>query len=57
MKMPTPNLWPLARTGQRLLHQAKRRITMVDAHRMVYLERGSAGPDRPTLVLIHGFAQ
>ncbi|WP_236744507.1 hypothetical protein [Marinobacter similis] len=36
---------------------AKRRITMVDAHRMVYLERGSAGPDRPTLVLIHGFAQ
>lgn len=56
MKMPTPNLWPLARTGQRLLHQAKRRTTMVDDHRMVYLERGTPGPDRPTLVLIHGFA-
>lgn len=56
MNLPTPNLWPIARTGQRLLHQAKRRVVTVDDHRMVYLERGTPGPDRPTLVLIHGFA-
>ncbi|WP_203299097.1 alpha/beta fold hydrolase [Marinobacter sediminum] len=56
MSLPAPNLWPLARIGQRLLHQAKRRVTTVDNHRMVYLERGTPGPNRPTLVLIHGFA-
>ncbi|WP_323053725.1 alpha/beta fold hydrolase [Marinobacter alexandrii] len=56
MNLPAPNVWPIARTGQRLLHLAKRRVATVDDHRMVYLERGTPGPDRPTLVLIHGFA-
>ncbi|MBW0148202.1 alpha/beta fold hydrolase [Marinobacter arenosus] len=56
MRIPTPNLWPAARTGQRLLLQARRRETRLDNHRMVYLERGKPGPDRPTVVLIHGFA-
>jgi len=56
MNLPTPNLWPLARTGQRWLLRAKRRETVIDGHRLVYLERGTASPTRPTLVLIHGFA-
>lgn len=56
MRIPTPNLWPAARTGQRLLLQARRRETRLDNHRMVYLERGKPGPGRPTVVLIHGFA-
>tara|TARA_B100000519_G_scaffold125936_1_gene108666 strand:+ start:675 stop:1481 length:807 start_codon:yes stop_codon:yes gene_type:complete len=29
---------------------------MVDGHKMVFLERGSPGVGRPTIVLIHGFA-
>lgn len=56
MRIPTPNLWPAARTGQRWLLQAKRRQTVIDGHRMVYLEKGSPGIQRPTLVLLHGFA-
>ncbi|MBW7471856.1 alpha/beta fold hydrolase [Marinobacter sp. F4218] len=56
MRIPAPNLWPVARTGQRLLLQARRREARLDNHRMVYLERGKPGPDRPTVVLIHGFA-
>ncbi|MBW4935136.1 alpha/beta fold hydrolase [Marinobacter sp. F4206] len=56
MRIPTPNLWPAARTGQRLLLQARRRETRLDNHRLVYLERGRPGPDQPTVVLIHGFA-
>lgn len=56
MNLPTPNLWPLARTGQRWLLQAKRRETRIDGHRLVYLERGAPGPSRPTVLLIHGFA-
>jgi len=56
MKLPTPNVWPLARTGQRLLLRAKRQETSVDGHRMVFLERGQANPGTPTLVLLHGFA-
>lgn len=54
--LPTPDLWPLARTGHRWLARAKRRETLVDGHRMVWLERGSPGQDRPTVVLLHGFA-
>lgn len=54
--IPVPNLWPLARTGQRWLLRARRRETRLDNHRMVFLERGTPGPGRPTLVLIHGFA-
>ncbi|MBR9870328.1 MAG: alpha/beta hydrolase [Gammaproteobacteria bacterium] len=56
MKLPTPDVWPLARTGQRLLLKAKRRETTVDGHRMVFLERGKAKSGAPTLVLLHGFA-
>ncbi|KAA1174233.1 alpha/beta fold hydrolase [Marinobacter salinexigens] len=56
MRIPAPNLWPAARTGQRLLLQARRREAMVDGHRMIFLERGVPGPDTPTVVLIHGFA-
>ncbi|MFV8572178.1 alpha/beta fold hydrolase [Marinobacter sp. SBS5] len=56
MKIPTPNVWPLARAGQRWLLRTKRRETSVDGHRLVYLERGKPGPDNPTLVLLHGFA-
>ncbi|MBC7185248.1 MAG: alpha/beta fold hydrolase, partial [Marinobacter sp.] len=56
MRIPTANLWPAARVSQRLLLQARRRSTLIDGHKMVYLERGRPGPDRPTLVLIHGFA-
>ncbi|OZB19076.1 MAG: alpha/beta hydrolase [Marinobacter sp. 34-60-7] len=56
MNLPVPNVWPLARTGQRWLLRAKRRHSQVDGHRMVFLERGTPGPDTPTLVLIHGFA-
>jgi pimeloyl-ACP methyl ester carboxylesterase len=56
MRIPTANLWPAARVGQRLLLQARRRDTLIDGHKLVYLERGKPGPDRPTLVLIHGFA-
>ncbi|MBS8240093.1 alpha/beta fold hydrolase [Marinobacter lipolyticus] len=56
MNLPTPNLWPLARSGQRWLLQAKRRETRIDGHRLVYLERGAPGPSRPTVLLIHGFA-
>ncbi|MDF0751368.1 alpha/beta fold hydrolase [Marinobacter sp. 71-i] len=56
MKIPTPNLWPAARTGQRWLVQAKRRETGIDGHRMVYLEKGSPAADRPTVLLLHGFA-
>ena len=56
MKLPNPDVWPLARTGQRLLLRAKRRETSVDGHRIVFLERGQAKPGAPTLVLLHGFA-
>jgi len=56
MKIPAPNLWPAARTGQRWLLNARRRVATVDGHRMVYLERGKPGPDRPSVLLIHGFA-
>ena len=56
MRIPAPNFWPAARTGQRLLLQARRHETMVDGHKMVFLERGSPGVGRPTIVLIHGFA-
>ncbi|MBO6851237.1 MAG: alpha/beta fold hydrolase, partial [Marinobacter sp.] len=56
MKVPTPNLWPLARTGQRWLVQARRKEVQIDGHRMVYLERGKPSPSTPTVVLIHGFA-
>lgn len=52
----SPNLWPLARTGQRWLLQARRRETRVDGHRMVYLEKGAPAAGRPTVVLLHGFA-
>lgn len=56
MRIPAPNFWPAARTGQRWLLNARRRVATVDGHRMVYLERGEPGPDRPTVLLIHGFA-
>lgn len=56
MRVPTPDLWPLARTGHRLLQQTRRREGIVDNHRMVWLERGRPGGGRPTVVLIHGFA-
>ena len=56
MQIPAPNLWPAARTGQRLLVRARRRETRIDGHKLVYLERGRPAPGRPTLVLIHGFA-
>ncbi|MBE0486604.1 alpha/beta hydrolase [Marinobacter sp.] len=56
MKVPTPNFWPAARTGQRWLLRARRRQAFVDGHNMVFLERGQPAPGRPTLVLIHGFA-
>ncbi|MEX2476540.1 alpha/beta fold hydrolase [Marinobacter sp.] len=56
MKVPIPNLWPLARTSQRWLVKAKRRETQIDGHRLVYLERGKPSPNTPTVVLIHGFA-
>ncbi|MEQ9547100.1 MAG: alpha/beta fold hydrolase [Marinobacter sp.] len=56
MKVPAPNLWPLARTSQRWMLQAKRKEVMIDGHRMVYLERGTPAPDKPTVLLIHGFA-
>lgn len=56
MRIPAPNFWPAARTGQRFLLQARRRETMVDGHKMVFLERGSPDVGRPTIVLIHGFA-
>ncbi|MGC8119728.1 alpha/beta fold hydrolase [Marinobacter sp. VGCF2001] len=54
--IPVPDLWPMARTGQRWLLRARRRETLVDNHRMVYWERGRPAPGRPTLVLLHGFA-
>lgn len=56
MRIPVPNLWPAARTGQRLLLNARRREATVDGHNMVFLERGKPGPGKPTVVLIHGFA-
>lgn len=56
MKIPTPNLWPAARTGQRWLVKAKRRQTFVDGHRLVYLEKGTQAAGRPTVLLLHGFA-
>ncbi|WP_372965789.1 alpha/beta fold hydrolase [Marinobacter sp.] len=56
MNLPTPNLWPAARIGQRWLLRAHRKEARVDGHRMVFLERGKPGPDTPTLVLLHGFA-
>ncbi len=56
MKLTAPNFWPAARSGQRWLLRARRRVSDVDGHRMVYLERGQPGPDRPTVLLIHGFA-
>lgn len=51
-----PNLWPLARTSHRWLQRMSRHEAQIDQHRMVWLERGQPGPDRPTVVLIHGFA-
>ncbi len=56
MNIPMPNFWPAARTGQRWLLKAERRETSLDGHRMVYLERGTPGAGRPTVLLIHGFA-
>ena len=56
MRIPAPNLWPAARTGQRFLLQARRRTALVDGHKMVFLERGAPGSGNPTVVLIHGFA-
>lgn len=56
MQIPAPNLWPAARTGQRLLVGARRRETTVDGHRLVFLERGKPGAGVPTVVLVHGFA-
>lgn len=56
MRIPAPNFWPAARTGQRFLLQARRREALVDGHKMVFLERGSPDVRRPTIVLIHGFA-
>jgi pimeloyl-ACP methyl ester carboxylesterase len=56
MRIPAPNFWPAARSSQRLLLRARRRETNLDGHRLVYLERGRPSPDRPTLVLLHGFA-
>ncbi|TVT36181.1 alpha/beta fold hydrolase [Marinobacter vinifirmus] len=56
MRIPAPNLWPAARTGQRWLLRARRKETLVDGHRLVFLERGRPTPGKPTLVLIHGFA-
>lgn len=56
MRIPAPNFWPAARTGQRLLLQARRRESLVDGHKMVFLERGTPGAGNPTIVLIHGFA-
>lgn len=56
MRIPAPNFWPAARTGQRWLLNARRRVATVDGHRMVFLERGEPGPGRPTVLLIHGFA-
>ncbi|WP_166253133.1 alpha/beta fold hydrolase [Marinobacter salicampi] len=51
-----PNPWPLVRTGHRWLQRMKRRQSTVDGHRLVWLERGKPGADRPTVILIHGFA-
>ncbi|MCH8497763.1 MAG: alpha/beta fold hydrolase [Marinobacter sp.] len=51
-----PDLWPLARTGHRLLQGAAWREAVVDNHRMVWLERGRPSSRRPTVLLIHGFA-
>lgn len=56
LRIPTPNLWPAARKGQRLLLNARLRETTVDGHNMVFLERGHPGAGNPTVVLIHGFA-
>lgn len=56
MRIPAPNLWPAARTGQRWLLRARRKEALVDGHRLVFLERGRPAPGKPTLVLIHGFA-
>jgi pimeloyl-ACP methyl ester carboxylesterase len=56
MRIPAPNLWPAARTGQRWLLRARRKEALVDGHRLVFLERGQPAPGTPTLVLIHGFA-
>jgi len=56
MRIPAPNLWPAARTGQRWLLRARRKEALVDGHRLVFLERGRPTPGKPTLVLIHGFA-
>ena len=56
MRIPAPNLWPAARTGQRWLLRARRQDALVDGHRLVFLERGRPTPGKPTLVLIHGFA-
>lgn len=44
MKVPSPNLWPPARTGQRWLLRARRREALVDGHRMIFLERGNQHP-------------
>lgn len=51
-----PNPWPLLRSGHRWLSRMRRRQAQVDRHRLVWLERGQPGPDRPTVVLLHGFA-
>ncbi|HLV77399.1 MAG TPA: alpha/beta hydrolase [Marinobacter sp.] len=56
MRVPLPDFWPAARTGQRWLLRARRKEALVDGHRMVFLERGQAAPGTPTVVLIHGFA-
>lgn len=56
MNLTAPDLWPLARTGQRLLTRTRKRQALVQGRRLVWLERGTPGAGRPTVVLLHGFA-
>lgn len=56
MNLTTPNLWPLARTGQRWLTNTRRRQATIHGRQLVWLERGKPGPGRPTVLLLHGFA-
>ncbi|WP_097459798.1 alpha/beta fold hydrolase [Mangrovitalea sediminis] len=49
-------IWPLLRHGHRPLTGTRRKVASVDGHRVVWLERGRATPERPTIVMVHGFA-
>lgn len=51
-----PDPWPLARIGHRWLRRMRRHESVMDGHRVVWLERGRPDTDSPTLILIHGFA-